>query len=295
MARVSTLIFLLASIVARVRADVKALTVKTIKVKTDHSKTATVQDTYDHRYLYNTEDYDKAKGPVLFYAGGEGDIKDIAEKQKLFRTLAQNLTAAIVFAEHRYYGESFPAGSKTSLTLDNLKYLTVENVLADYVAVINDFRTNVGTNANAPVIVYGSKYAGLLAAWLKVQNDQLVTGAIASSAPVLDFDKNTDARGRPALGDYDRRITKIYTDAGCNLDALKRAFTQLPGAKAAELNTFFRLSPKIDATVDGQKDEAIKKIRYLIRQALYAMAENNYPYAAKTGWNGLEMPANPVQ
>lgn len=49
MARVSTLIFLLASIVARVRADVKALTVKTIKVKTDHSKTATVQDTYDHR------------------------------------------------------------------------------------------------------------------------------------------------------------------------------------------------------------------------------------------------------
>ncbi|KAH7717018.1 prolylcarboxypeptidase [Aphelenchoides avenae] len=114
MARVTTLAFVLASIVASVRADGKALTARTVEVKKDHAKGATLADTYKHRYLYNIDDYDKTKGPVLFYAGGEGDIAAIAEKQKLFRTLAQNLTAAIVFAEHRFYGESFPFGSKTS-------------------------------------------------------------------------------------------------------------------------------------------------------------------------------------
>ncbi|KAH7693777.1 Protein PCP-1, partial [Aphelenchoides avenae] len=177
-------------------------------------------------------------------------------------------------------------------TLADLQFLTVENVLADYVDVINDFRTNVVKNENAPVIVYGSKYAGLLAAWLKVQNDQLITGAIASSAPVLDFDTNTEAQGRPALGDYDKRITQIYTDAGCNLVALKQAFSQLESAKSTDLNTFFRLSPQATA---ADKADAIKKVRYLARQALYAMAENNYPYPAKTGAKGREMVANPVQ
>lgn len=116
--------------------------------------------------------------------------------------------------------------------------------------------------------------------------------AIASSAPVLDFDTNTEAQGRPALGDYDKRITQIYTDAGCNLVALKQAFSQLESAKSTDLNTFFRLSPQATA---ADKADAIKKVRYLARQALYAMAENNYPYPAKTGAKGREMVANPVQ
>ena len=49
-------------------------------------------------------------------------------------TLAKEFNALVVFAEHRYFGESMPFG-KDSYEPKNLQFLSVEQVMADYVEI----------------------------------------------------------------------------------------------------------------------------------------------------------------
>ena len=44
--------------------------------------------------------------------------------------------ALVVFAEHRYFGISFPFEKKYALEKGNNTYLTVENAMMDYVELI---------------------------------------------------------------------------------------------------------------------------------------------------------------
>ena len=41
-------------------------------------------DTYQMRYLVNTDYWNKNNGPILFYCGNEGDIEDFAENTVRF-------------------------------------------------------------------------------------------------------------------------------------------------------------------------------------------------------------------
>ena len=71
-------------------------------------------DTYQMRYLVDLQYYDKEKGAVLFYCGNEGDIWTFYNNSGFMTTtLAQNLSAAVVFAEHRFYGKSMPFGNES--------------------------------------------------------------------------------------------------------------------------------------------------------------------------------------
>jgi hypothetical protein len=66
--------------------------------------------------------------PIFFYTGNEGDIWTFYRNTGwMTGELARNFSALIVFAEHRYYGESFPVDKKTAFKdPKNSKYLTVE-------------------------------------------------------------------------------------------------------------------------------------------------------------------------
>ena len=81
--------------------------------------------------------------------------------------------------EHRYYGESQPFSSWDTA---NLRYLTVENALAD-IAVAIDMAQKHATGKH-PVMVIGGSYPGALAAWFRYKYPHLATGALASSAVV---------------------------------------------------------------------------------------------------------------
>ena len=83
-------------------------------------------DQYMMRYLVDDTYFDKKNGPIIFYAGNEGDVWTFFDNSGFMTTtLAEKFGALVIFGEHRYYGESMPFGDKT-FEKENLKYLTVE-------------------------------------------------------------------------------------------------------------------------------------------------------------------------
>lgn len=87
------------------------------------------------------------------HAGNEGDITLFAQNTGLMWELAPAYNAAVVFAEHRYYGESMPFGD-ASYNNANLGFLSSAQALADYAYFLDSLKTNLSAT-DSPVISFG--------------------------------------------------------------------------------------------------------------------------------------------
>jgi lysosomal Pro-X carboxypeptidase len=151
----------------------------------DHFNFATSPQYYKERYLISTAYWD-GTGPIFFYSGNEGDITGFWNNSGFITTtLASQFNALLIFAEHRYYGESLPFGEDSYLP-SKLGYLTVEQALADYAEIIYYLKGVYNAQDNA-VITFGGSYGGMLSAWFRMKYPTVVDGAIAASAPILQF------------------------------------------------------------------------------------------------------------
>jgi hypothetical protein len=148
-------------------------------------------ETYQMRYLIDDTYFDKENGPIIFYAGNEGDVWTFFDNSGFMTTtLAEKFGALVVFGEHRYFGTSMPFGDD-SFNKENLKYLTVEQAMMDYSEFMIDFKSKQGLEDRA-VIVGGGSYGGMLSAWLRMKYPHVFQGALAASAPILFFDGYVD-------------------------------------------------------------------------------------------------------
>ncbi|KAL5755163.1 hypothetical protein ACOSP7_023383 [Xanthoceras sorbifolium] len=143
------------------------------------------------RYLINTEHWvgPNRPGPIFLYCGNEGDIDWFATNTGFVWELAPSFGAMVVFPEHRYYGESMPYGSQEEAykNATTLSYLTAEQALADFAVLITDLKRNLTAEA-CPVVLFGGSYGGMLAAWMRLKYPHIAIGALASSAPILQFE-----------------------------------------------------------------------------------------------------------
>ncbi|KAM7532756.1 hypothetical protein Aperf_G00000129820 [Anoplocephala perfoliata] len=116
--------------------------------------------------------------------------------------LAENLTGAVIFVEHRYCGSSLPFGNQSfsvtfAFNIDRSRfgYLSAEQALADYAKLLADFIRLNRQFSNSPAISFGGSYGGMLTAWFRQAYPNIVAGGLASSAPIWLFPGMADCQG----------------------------------------------------------------------------------------------------
>ena len=94
--------------------------------------------------MVDTTYYNKTDGPIIFYAGNEGDIWTFFDNSGFMSTtLAEKFGAITIWGEHRYYGTSMPFGDDT-FKRENLWALSVEQAMNDYVDLIKSIKETEG-------------------------------------------------------------------------------------------------------------------------------------------------------
>lgn len=238
----------------------------------DHFNFMSEPQTWQQRFLVNDQFWD-GKGPIFFYTGNEGDITMFYENTGFMFDIAPKFNALIVFAEHRYYGESMPFGAE-SLDADKVGYLSVEQALADFATLITEFK--VSHNAtSSPVISFGGSYGGMLSAWFRIKYPHIVAGAIAASAPVLQYQGIVD----PEL--FSKIITDDFATASPSVPhcagLIRTAFQQMATlSKSASGRA--TLSSAFDTCAPlSSLDDAEVLVEY-VNSGLQYMAMTGYPY-----------------
>jgi len=234
-------------------------------------------DTFLMRYLVNDQYYNATSGPILFYAGNEGDVWNFYNNSGfLTETLAQEMQAKVVFAEHRYYGTSMPFGDSASsfADIEHRRFLSIEQVMWDYIELLK-FIKDEDSMQDRAVIAFGGSYGGMLAAWMRMKYPQHIQGAISSSAPILWFEGMTDPSAFTEIAS--NAIKKMGGETCYN--SLKYGFFDLTNvkydsAKYAEINTVFNICA--NSTIAKASD--VDALIGLLSDSLGTMAMVNYPY-----------------
>ncbi|XP_058088443.1 uncharacterized protein LOC131235321 [Magnolia sinica] len=147
--------------------------------------------TFQQRYLINDVNWrgPAENSPIFIYAGSEGDIEWITQNNGFIFETASYFGALVVFIEHRFYGKSIPFGGKeeANKNASTFGYLSSTQALADYATLIIDLKKNLSAQGS-PVVVFGGSYGGMLAAWFRLKYPHVAIGALASSAPILNFE-----------------------------------------------------------------------------------------------------------
>ncbi|KAJ2322890.1 hypothetical protein GGI00_005794, partial [Coemansia sp. RSA 2681] len=164
--------------------------------------------TWQQQYLVNATFY-RPGGPIYVSTPGESPVSARYIDRSHFTSLAQRTNGLLVTIEHRYFGVSNPM---PDLSGANLRFLTIENVLADFAAFLRVAKRApssvfpVPVAANARVIFGGGSYSGNVAAWMRAKYPDLVLGAWASSAIVY---------GRLQNYQFDQSFGRRLGQLGC--------------------------------------------------------------------------------
>ncbi|CAO2830295.1 unnamed protein product [Amaranthus hypochondriacus] len=208
---------------------------------------------FSQRYLIDTDNWVGAKrrGPIFMYCGNEGDIEWFASNSGFIWEIAPQFGAMILFPEHRYYGESMPYGSKEEAYKDNttLAYLTAEQAIGDYAVLLRELKRNLSAE-DCPVVLFGGSYGGMLAAWMRLKYPHLTAGALASSAPILQFEDIVPPETfyNIVSNDFRRESTSCFDTIKKSWDELESVGENVDGL--SQLAKTFRLCGELKTTQD---------------------------------------------
>ena len=199
--------------------------------------------TFQQRYLYYG-DYWKGPGaPIIFVTCVEAGPAPYywGEYGWVVDTLAKNLSALVVFAEHRGFGLTYPATENNSGDLSgwipdaaHVGTLTEAQVLEDFTALATSLRRNLSA-WDSPLIAVGGSLAGEMATWWRVRYPFMVDMALSASAPILGFPGLTDQYG------WYRVVTEAFRSVGGDacVEAIRGGFWETSSLTPAALSQAF--------------------------------------------------------
>ncbi|XP_065876090.1 uncharacterized protein [Euphorbia lathyris] len=241
---------------------------------------------FPQRYLINSDHWlgPDRSAPIFFYCGNEGDIVWFAQNTGFLWEMAPRFGALIVFPEHRYYGESMPYGSR-DIAYSNattLSHLTAEQALADFAVLVTDLKRNLSAEG-CPVVLFGGSYGGMLAAWMRLKYPHIAIGALASSAPILQFEDIVPPETFYDIvsNDFKRESSSCFNTIKESWDALVSEGEQDNGL--LQLTNTFHLCRKLNNT--GQLADWLSS-------AYSYLAMVDYPYSA--GFM-MPLPGHPIR
>ncbi|KAG1667860.1 hypothetical protein FOA52_011048 [Chlamydomonas sp. UWO 241] len=239
---------------------------------------------------------DGKPGPIFFYFGNEADVLLYLNNTGLMWETAPDVGALLVFAEHRYYGESKPFPSDE--IRDHMRYLTTEQAMADYAGLISELELEFDPQNQAPIIGFGGSYGGMLASWFRMKYPHLVDGVIAGSAPIWSF-----MGERPAVdgGYFAKGVTFDASESGGSAAPCKdnvRAFWGVLRDLASSSGGRATIAEEMRfceaAEMSGEDDWV--GVRDWVAGAWDTMAMGNFPYPSGYVINGMgTLPAFPVR
>lgn len=243
-------------------------------------------NTYKQRYLVASQFWSPGSGPIFFYTGNEGDIAWFCNNTGFMWDIAGEFKALLVFAEHRYYGESLPYGPDTYKSHSHMNYLTSEQALADYAVLITYLKQSLPGAANSSVIAFGGSYGGMLSAWMRIKYPNVITGALAASAPIWQF------TGITPCPDFNMVLTNAFAQASKQcVENIRQSWKTLDTlAETGEGRVFISSAFKLCQPLDHPRE--VDELKAWLTNAWTDLAMVNYPYPA----NFLEnLPAWPVK
>ncbi|RLN12998.1 lysosomal Pro-X carboxypeptidase [Panicum miliaceum] len=215
-----------------------------------------------------------AAGPMFVYTGNVGDIE-----------LDGHIRVAINDNWHRFYGNDSEYSTKT------LGYLTSTKALADYVILITSLKRNLSAE-DTPVVVFGGSYGGMLASWFRLKYLHIAIGALASSAPILQFDYIT-----PWSSFYDA-VSQDYKSESLNCFAVIKATWDVLDERGSsdkgllELSKLFRAckTVKYADSIGGWLETAFTYTAMVDYPAPANFTENLPAYPVKEACTEMIMP-----
>lgn len=249
------------------------------------------QDTWLQRYLVNSDHWCGANCPILFYCGNEGDIEMFTNNTGWMWENADKLHAMLVFAEHRFYGQSMPYKIDPTKVAPNetklLGYLTSEQALADYAKLIYELRNTIYDAKFSPIITVGGSYGGMLAAWMRMKYPNAVQGALAGSAPILQFP------GEYECQQFNKIVTKDFEKYSTNCSkTIAKSWSVLRSYGGINKTGGLAYLSKVFNTCELMNKENVDQLNELLAAIWVNLAMTDYANEASFL---SKMPAYPIK
>lgn len=206
---------------------------------------------FDARYFVNSDHYEPG-GPIFIYTSGKFEIYDEYLERGAVFEIAEETRGHLFALEPRFYGQSRPT---EDTSVENLRFLTIHQQLADLAQFITFIRANYFGAANSPVILWGLGYGGSLAVWARQKYPQLVDGVWASSAYLDAFE---------FLPEMHRNV--FYTinsigDTPCG-DVIDGAFRMIDDAIRLRNTTYVEERLRLCTPIDTEIWEDVARLNY---------------------------------
>ena len=190
----------------------------------------------------------------------------------LMWNLGKKMGSLIVFAEHRFEGDSYP---KMKGTRDCIAWGTTAQALSDYASLIAHLKVEYSA-ASAPVIAFGGSYGGMLTGWMRIAYPDVITGAIAASAPVrmiASADEQNYKGGWEAIGRGMSKAGGATDNCGRNFRSIHQLATYLGQTKHG-----LEVMNKAARRCKGSEFKSGEELLDWGGISCFFMAEGNYPF-----------------
>jgi len=227
--------------------------------------------TWSQRYLVYSDYYD-GKGPIFFCPGGESDVRGGYDHNGFMFELGQKLGAFLLFPEHRFYGKSLPFGPVDSYKPENIPKLTIEQAMADYVAIIASAKTQWNIPPTTPLVAYGGSYPGDLTAYMRVAYPDIVHAGFASSAPLRYH------AGEVPGGGFFQVVTDTFSIPSATCPDLVRQAFSLIFQESQTPQGLLDVSTRLNLCTPLQSPSDLRMLALWVENAYANIGMENYPY-----------------